>query len=378
MTGPEIWHRKFTRVSGPDTEFLMEDSHQKDVLKDKFGQFLQESSHSSFLTFDQMVSYYYQEPKLFPQPFQLRVSVVADGAHVQRSSLPGKDKIWLNPHCRLLAVADFALVNEQDVIFIIGSDDVHNSQRFLQAASWNGKNFHYYTVEDINDNSKKRAWTFQATSADAFTDQTSYDVSYLGPFNGHVNGPWYHWYTGQDLQGCLSDEQKKILTGLPYLSSFSIFSKAMKAESVEGIVTNLVEKSFDLRAKQDLRALDGVSVQDLTANSHLGSSSLPWRAPTDLFLNFELLSKNKFSGFSTHLQDLSLEYKPEHHYAVVGNLRLSLLQKWSSEKFPSGVPVVELQKGKLGGGKQTDPYDVMNFLEVASNAEGKDIQFVAL
>lgn len=33
-----------------------------------------------------------------------------------------------------------------------------------------------------------RAWLNQGTSFDAFTDDQDYDTSYLGPFNGHVNG----------------------------------------------------------------------------------------------------------------------------------------------------------------------------------------------
>jgi hypothetical protein len=78
---------------------------------------------------------------------RLRLFVVADGAHVDRSELPGNPDEWFNPHCRLLAVVDFENIStEPDILFIVGSDDVRNDQRFLQVASWDGKAFDYYAV----------------------------------------------------------------------------------------------------------------------------------------------------------------------------------------------------------------------------------------
>jgi hypothetical protein len=61
MATAEIWHRKFTRVSGPDTDTLMDENTQKELLKDKFGKFLQQESHSTLNTFDSVVSYYYSK-----------------------------------------------------------------------------------------------------------------------------------------------------------------------------------------------------------------------------------------------------------------------------------------------------------------------------
>jgi hypothetical protein len=70
--------------------------------------------------------------------------MIADGAHVDRSGLPNNGEGWFNPHCRILGVVDFK--PQGDIIFIVGSDDVHNPKRFVQVASWDEKTFHYYAV----------------------------------------------------------------------------------------------------------------------------------------------------------------------------------------------------------------------------------------
>lgn len=76
--------------------------------------------------------------------------------------------------------------------------------------------------------------------------------------------------------------------------------------------------------------------------------------------------------------DFSAEFNHENYQKAVRNLRLSLLQEWSSKPGPSGVDVVELSKGTLGGGKQTDSYDVTKFLVVNENTEGEEMYFIAL
>ena len=42
--------------------------------------------------------------------------------------------------------------------------------------------------EQIEVPGATKAWIYQGNSFDAFTDNSSYDSAYLGPFNGHVNG----------------------------------------------------------------------------------------------------------------------------------------------------------------------------------------------
>lgn len=70
--------------------------------------------------------------------------MIADGAHVVRSALPDGGGNWFNPRCRIIGVVEFK--PKGDVVFIVGSDDVKNPKRFLQAASWDGTTFHYYAV----------------------------------------------------------------------------------------------------------------------------------------------------------------------------------------------------------------------------------------
>jgi hypothetical protein len=74
----------------------------------------------------------------------------------------------------------------------------------------------------------------------------------------------------------------------------------------------------------------------------------------------------------------SPEFKYEDYQNVVKYLKLGLLQEWSSDPVPSGVKVVELPKGTLGGGKQTEAYDITQFLVVKENTEGDEMYFVAL
>lgn len=71
---------------------------------------------------------------------------IADGTHVSRADLPDEGKDWFNPHCRLLGVVDFEIKRSNDIIFIVGSDEVSNPNRFLQVVSWDGEEFHYYAV----------------------------------------------------------------------------------------------------------------------------------------------------------------------------------------------------------------------------------------
>lgn len=64
---------------------------------------------------------------------------------------------------------------------------------------------------------------------------------------------------------------------------------------------------------------------------------------------------------------------------MVKDLKLCLLQEWSQDPAPSKhLDVVELPKGTLGGGKQTDSYDITQFLVVNHDTEGEGMYFVTL
>ncbi|KAJ6078671.1 hypothetical protein N7467_008424 [Penicillium canescens] len=414
MTTPEIWHRQFTRVSGWDNDTLFT-VEQQQKLQDKFGQFLQRDSHWTLNTLDGILSYYYNQSKASPKACNLRMFMIADGAHVDRSGLPNNGEGWFNPHCRILGVVDFK--PQGNIIFIVGSDDVHNPKRFVQVASWDEKTFHYYAIEDINGDKENRKWTYQGNAYNAFTDGSSYDMSYLGPFNGHVNGPcimkeihdpWYHWKTDRtDLKQCLSADQAKRFKQLPYLSpsSWNLLGNVNSAEGLEGDIINvLVTRWFQLHHDNDFKENNG-KYKSEPANLHRwmahllltttiniatgakvvtffaenpSANALPFRAPHDLFMNFELLLQSRFNDINDPMAHFSPEFKYEDYQKVVKYLKLGLLQEWSSDPVPSGVKVVELPKGTLGGGKQTEAYDITQFLVVNENTEGDEMYFIAL
>ncbi|OJJ76862.1 hypothetical protein ASPBRDRAFT_201942 [Aspergillus brasiliensis CBS 101740] len=417
MATPEIWHRQFTRAPGPDVDTLMTGPQQLD-LKDRFGQFLKQDSHWTLKTLHEVLSYYYDLSQASPKACDLSIFMIADGAHIDRSTLPNQGGSWFKPHCRIVGVVSFP--PSTDTIFIVGSDEVRNSDRFLQAASWDGKAFHYYAVESINDDAQNRKWTYQANSSNAFSD----DMSYLGPFNGHVNGacimkelhdPWYHWKTPRhDLTPCLSDTQVELFRTLPYLSpsSWDLLGNVDSAEKLEhDFITKLVSSWFAQHHDNDFM-ITKTQYKTNPANLHrwmahllltttiniaTGSEvvafavdnkeqtpagplhTLPFRAPVDLFMNFELLLQEKFGDINKPLTDFSPEFSGENYDKAVQELQLSLLQEWDSETPPSSdMTVKQLPAGTLGGGKQTDSYDIRNFLIVKDNTEGIGIYFTAL
>ncbi|KAI9370725.1 hypothetical protein BJX61DRAFT_548777 [Aspergillus egyptiacus] len=411
MTTPEIWHRQFTRVAGPEIDTLMT-VQQQEELKDKFGQFLKEESHWKLNTLDGILSYYYKHS---PGAYNLDIFMIADGAHVDLSKFSNQGDGWFNPHCRIVGVVDFN-PQSNDIIFIVGSDEVHNKDRFLQAASWDGGAFHYYAIEDIQD-PHNRKWTYQANSFNAFTDGSDYDMSYLGPFNGHVNGacimkeihiPWYHWKTGDtDLTKCLSKKQVSLFDSLEYLSSLDTLSCVQDAGSLEKKVTYLISSWFQRRCQNHFKETNGQwkgtpanfhrwmahLLLTTTINIAAGTQAfsyaaedterelLPadlslWRAPPHLFVNSELL--NEIKPFSNSIGTFTADFSYDHYQSAVKKLQLSLLQEWRSGTPPEDVTKKQLAKGILGGGKQTDSYEIQDFLVVNDNSEGRDICFTTL
>lgn len=89
---------------------------------------------------------------------------------------------------------------------MVGSSALDSKRAFLQVASWDGKVFRFYQVRlstmcehwltalfiqrgQVENNAPsgggaRNGWIYQGVSTDAFTDE----MSYLGPFNGHING----------------------------------------------------------------------------------------------------------------------------------------------------------------------------------------------
>jgi hypothetical protein len=410
MSSPQakIWTRRFTRQAGPDADAPM-DAAAMGQITDSFGKYLLQSDKSHLMTFDDHVSYFWEQSQKSPQTCSVATFVVADGAHVDRAKIPGDDKSWFDAHVRLITTVVPA-TERGTMFFIVGSDEVKNPARFLQAMSWDGKAFHYYAVEKINDGD--RGWTYQGSSADAFTDGDNYNAAYLGPFNGHVNGacimkelhrPWMHWHVGaRHISDCMTQTQIEFLKTIPYLSRDNgLFQGASvkPADSLEGVIGPLVTTWSDNRAKKDFTYHDDagrIRPLELPQNVHRWMAHLlltttvnfasanfntnddtKWNAPQDHFFNSELLANADYSSLVPDTTP-SFSYSLEHYHDIIKDLRISLLQEAHGPVPVPGVPSVKLAPGTLGGGKQTDSHDVTDFLEVATDTEGIDIQFVTL
>ena len=139
------------------------------------------------------------------QDFDFHVFCVADGGSIDWSS---KIANWFDPHTRFVAiiVSKGADVFSTDswTLCVVGSNSLDSEDAFLQVASWNGQVFRFFGVcslyvfnehiakesqrDNVNDIQNHVTdvigWVYQGQSLDAFSEHDSY----LGPFNGHVNG----------------------------------------------------------------------------------------------------------------------------------------------------------------------------------------------
>ena len=139
------------------------------------------------------------------QELDFHVFCVADGGSINWSP---KIASWFNPHIRFVAVVVTKGVDvfstDSWTLCIVGSSSLDSEDAFLQVASWNGQVFRFFgvcstyavikhvakgsqrdNVNDIQNHAKNViGWVYQGQSLDAFSEHDSY----LGPFNGHVNG----------------------------------------------------------------------------------------------------------------------------------------------------------------------------------------------
>jgi hypothetical protein len=131
---------------------------------------------------------------------KLDTYAIADGAFIDQRNVGD----WFKPHLRFITLITPKLASAVWKLYIVGPDQVTSTERFLQVASWDGSIFRFYAVRYRNRNDmcvltisqfdpldipgSPKAWIYQGNSFDAFSDNSTYDAAYLGPFNGHVNG----------------------------------------------------------------------------------------------------------------------------------------------------------------------------------------------
>ncbi|CAF9937153.1 MAG: hypothetical protein HETSPECPRED_010578 [Heterodermia speciosa] len=224
---PWLWRRKFTRDQGLDEDSEADPDllNQLSESHDFFSEWLQQGQNAQLLSLNAVLSHFWSTSALVKSPtleiriwrfhadnsadrsqeFDFHVFCVADGGSIDWSP---EIADWFNPHIRFIAVivlkgAD-VFSTDSWTLCIVGSSSLDSKDAFLQVASWNGQVFRFFGVcslyatveqttkdyqrDSVNDIQSHATnvigWVYQGQSLDAFNEHDSY----LGPFNGHVNG----------------------------------------------------------------------------------------------------------------------------------------------------------------------------------------------
>ncbi|KAJ4301338.1 hypothetical protein N0V90_003430 [Kalmusia sp. IMI 367209] len=387
MSTKDIWVRHFKRDAGDDEDTPATDEFKKQNFTDYFGQFLQQGTNRTIDTFDKLVTVFWNQAQPPNATVTFDTYAIADGAFIDQKTVGS----WFNPHLRFIAV-----IKPKDKIakwrlYIVGPDQVKATDRFLQVASWDGQVFRFYAFDQIEVPCATKAWIYQGNSFDAFTDNSSYDTAYLGPFNGHVNGalimkerkaPWYHWKSGENLGflQCIPEETKTMLQSIPYLTAGNL--PALSGASVrdappfQNLVEGAVTDWYSTRQSSDFvdPTSSGPNTSPHNVQSDDGST---YTADMNHFFNSELLLSGTDFGLMPDLSSFGFTFDISMYKAARARLRLSLLQEiGDDDPVPPNVPVVTLQKGTLGGGKQTAAENFSKFLVVSDKNEG--VPFVIL
>ncbi|KAK5113898.1 hypothetical protein LTR85_010431 [Meristemomyces frigidus] len=277
------WRRTFNRTQTPDLDDIPDQSFIDANFVDFFGKtWLPANSQNK--SFDSVLRPFWDGFQESPAQHSLHVYCVADGGRWKSTE---ENESWLTQHIRFAAFVaggpngaeePFADGHEGSwILCIVGSQELTDGGRFLQVASWDGSVFRYYGRDDLQQRpgpSTQTAWIYQGVSTAAFGDQ-----SYMGPFDGHVNGslvmkelrqPWLHWKTGDFdptsnfpqsvLEGCGKDKA-------PYLTGSFPLSLVENAENMMDFVTSGITKWYRTRAAMDF--LDSGGKPKVTITSGL-------------------------------------------------------------------------------------------------------------
>ncbi|KAI9655095.1 MAG: hypothetical protein M1821_005578 [Bathelium mastoideum] len=410
--GSTIWVRKFTRDDSLDKDTPIDLTNRFEG--DPFADWLRQGNRTAYRVIDEVLTDISKETT----NYSLQIFVVGDGSYVSQAN-PRK---WFNPHVRLLAVVK-PTATPRSLFFVVGPLEVTDPDRFLQVASWDGGSLRFFAVEDIQPDGQKsefRGWIYQGSSYDAFTDGQADDSSYLGPFNGHVNGtvimkelhkPWYHWLSSKNpnFQDCITSEGLEKVQKVPYLvgSDGSPLSGkyVATADNLEPTIVNIVIGWYRTRlvfdfsdpadtTKQSPRTRPGnlhrwaahlLLTTTINIVASPDSDARTYTVPSDHFCNLELLSRLHFSNNKKLLPSAMPKFTADMNLynLAVKELRLSILQEVKGEGDPPKYNPPDdiahheiLDKGTLGGGKQTGAYDEVIFVETLPYSEG--VPFVCL
>ncbi|GAB7356936.1 hypothetical protein MBLNU459_g7782t1 [Dothideomycetes sp. NU459] len=268
----QIYRREFYRNGkAPFHDFPASAEFASKNFVDFFGKTWLPANPSA-LSFDAVVRPFYNEAEPPDSKLFFKIFAVADGSIIQSTA---ENEPWLDQSIRFIALV---AGNEQPTVkaqpfdnqgswtlCVVGSSNVDSTEEFMQTASWDGHMFRYYERAVPNDSTTADpVWIFNGDSMGAFGDQ-----SYLGPFNGHVNGslvmkelkrPWIHWLVeGNNFTNNISDsilakfDQVPYLTDVPdpHKNSTRTLPKVTGADIMELHVESAINKWLNTRQKMD-------------------------------------------------------------------------------------------------------------------------------
>ncbi|GIJ84914.1 hypothetical protein Asppvi_003765 [Aspergillus pseudoviridinutans] len=367
-----LWWRRFTHGDQPDQDILADDAFLKNNFMDHFGILLQNVQLNCFLTFDQVIHTFWDKADYY-----LQIFCVADGADIAYNN---STSAWFDPGVRFAAVVSPKNIRPfQDTnwtIFIVGSAEFDSKERFLQVASWNGDAFRFYGRGPLSHDYNIISWIYQGSSWDAFKPESSY----LGPFNGHINGapimkelqnPWLHWHSAAgSVSQCLSPAQTEYFKTKPYLSTDDlVLGKVKFADQLESIVRSGVSEWYAQRMKHDFKDSNGSLKQSpsniprwvahllltTTINIHCGElngGDDTLTVPPNHFFNDEILKSYPGSG-KIYPRFGSLSVRHKDYENACSQLGLALLKEVSTfDNVPENLQVT-LYPGSLGAGKHS-------------------------
>lgn len=388
---PKLWYREFVRSTAPDIDHEATQEFMTSTFTDIFGQSLftadaQGKYVGNLMSGDQLVNHYY----INTSEYKVQSFAVADGISVTYNDAISP---WFDSHLRLAHFVTSVAGSWNTAslrILIVGSPDVLSTGEFLQVASWDStiQEFRFYGRESINESETQSGWVYMGRSSEAF----SKEKSYLGPFNGHVNGtpimkelhqPWVHWQGSPvGIVNCLSPAEKKNLLNYPYLSTENVpLGKVLPANILEQIVRDAVRMCFTRRIQNDFLSADMTpnpnppNIQRWMAhllltttiniaaaeNSTEGSGHEAFLAPQNLFLDVDTFSRLKL------LPPMSfpLSFTEARYKSVVQKLNLATIQEVFPDQHGNLPPgYIELPVGTIGGGKETAEYETTTFMQV--------------
>ncbi|RSL99875.1 hypothetical protein CDV31_012009 [Fusarium ambrosium] len=379
---PQLYWRKFTRDGTFDQDTLADGKFLAENFTDFFGRWLQEGDNSNVSTCHDLVMKFWDGNNDKPK-YDVNTFAVADAGWFSRKKRP--DWTWLTPSLRFLTVVklnhkeSISTSPDEWTLFIVGSSRPTNKYKFLQR----------HTFEKETP-AEYQAWNYFGHSRDAFGD-----ASYLGPFNGHVNGacimkelhePWMHWLGNEtsSFKNALSPDDVKEFQNLPWITledDDPLSAINTNPGDLEDDIKRGVDRWFDTR-----RLLDYFSSPDqikenpsnlprwvahlfLTTTINIGSALSNGSGGKYILPPNHLYDSELLSTVSTNLMPKlpQILFDESDYKQAVKNLQLCILVSADDGEKAD----ITLPWNFLGGDRRDDPkFENLRFMKLQENSEG--------